>query len=296
MTVSASHVAHLVHLCSHYLSLRLPAEITLPHKDYPLPTIFSPSSSYTTTRPIPFPGTTPSQSPEASRHKDHNPTTTTTPTNDNDTRPLPRPRILHLSTPLPSLAKDEPLAYASFVEAITFLAWDTAWLCRTQGLPVGQSSWDDICAIGRNLYQLLLAPPLPPSPSLLSPSPSAPIPAARSPLPSSASSPAARSAPQKSTARSPQDKPSPHIPAALLALAPPSETTLPAAAAAAPPPPPPAGHFSHNSSYAFLAAAAGGGSEYMRSWRLASAVKAVERVKGLLLAERTGAEWEILEG
>ena len=34
----------------------------------------------------------------------------------------------------------------------------------------------------------------------------------------------------------------------------------------------------------------------MRSWRLASAVKAVERIKAMLLAERTGAEWEILEG
>ena len=34
----------------------------------------------------------------------------------------------------------------------------------------------------------------------------------------------------------------------------------------------------------------------MRTWRLASAVKAVERVKAMLVAERTGAEWEILEG
>ena len=34
----------------------------------------------------------------------------------------------------------------------------------------------------------------------------------------------------------------------------------------------------------------------MRAWRLASAVKVVERIKGMLLAERMGAEWEILEG
>ena len=34
----------------------------------------------------------------------------------------------------------------------------------------------------------------------------------------------------------------------------------------------------------------------MRSWRLYSAIKAVEKVKAMLLADRTGAEWEILEG
>ena len=34
----------------------------------------------------------------------------------------------------------------------------------------------------------------------------------------------------------------------------------------------------------------------MRDWRLQSPVKVVEKVKAMLLAERTGAEWEILEG
>lgn len=34
----------------------------------------------------------------------------------------------------------------------------------------------------------------------------------------------------------------------------------------------------------------------MREWRLQSPIKVIEKVKAMLLAERTGAEWEILEG
>ena len=34
----------------------------------------------------------------------------------------------------------------------------------------------------------------------------------------------------------------------------------------------------------------------MRDWQLQSPVKVIEKVKVMLLAERTGAEWEILEG
>lgn len=34
----------------------------------------------------------------------------------------------------------------------------------------------------------------------------------------------------------------------------------------------------------------------MRDWRLQPAVKVIEKVKAMLLAERTGAEWELLEG
>lgn len=54
------------------------------------------------------------------------------------------------------------------------------------------------------------------------------------------------------------------------------------------------GHFSHGTAHSFLAAAAG--TEYMRGWRLHSPVKVVEKVKVMLLSERTGSEWEILEG
>ena len=34
----------------------------------------------------------------------------------------------------------------------------------------------------------------------------------------------------------------------------------------------------------------------MQGWRLPSPAKVIEKVKALLLSERTGAEWEILEG
>lgn len=48
--------------------------------------------------------------------------------------------------------------YTSFVEGITLLAWDIAWICKSQGLDVGKSSWEDVCAMGRNLWQLLFDP------------------------------------------------------------------------------------------------------------------------------------------
>lgn len=54
------------------------------------------------------------------------------------------------------------------------------------------------------------------------------------------------------------------------------------------------GHFSHGTAHSFLAAA--DGMEYMRGWRLQSPVRVIEKVKAMLLSERTGAEWEILEG
>lgn len=154
VTTSLCSLAHLVHLVSHYLSVRLPAEITLPHRDYPLATIFSPGSSYLL-RDVPFPGSNPSpssaNSPSASRA--------------GDLRPLPRPRPLYLDKKLPALAKEDAVAYSHFVEGVTLLAWDIAWVCKTQGLNVGANSWEEVCAMGKNLWQLLVAPP--PKPPLL---------------------------------------------------------------------------------------------------------------------------------
>jgi len=56
--VSSAHVitsminlAHLVYLISHYLTLRLSVEITLPHRDYSL---FSSGSSYIMREVVPF--------------------------------------------------------------------------------------------------------------------------------------------------------------------------------------------------------------------------------------------------
>jgi len=244
VSASATNLAHLVHLASHYLSVKLPAEITLPHLNYPLPTMLSPSSSYTS-RNLSFPGTTPSHSshssPWASRHTDH--------------KILPRPRPLHLDKNLSVLAKDDQIAYDSVVEATTFLAWDIAWLCKTQGLDVGGASWEEVCPMGKNLWQLLFTPPQ------------------RSPISREASSklslqkpPLSHTPPSKSQPGTIEDMKGP----------------------------PPLGHFSHGTTYGFLASAVG--NEYMNGWRLQNPIKVIEKVKAMLLAERTGAEWELLEG
>lgn len=194
---------------------------------------------------MPFPGSTPSNSsinsPSASRHTDQG--------------PLPKPRPLHLDKRLSALAKDDQVAYASFVEGITFLGWDVAWLCKTQGLNTGDNSWNDICAMGKDLWQLLLAP------------------LARPPLPKELSS---KSSPQK-----PVTFQTPSTATQAPTAEPRKNAPLP-------------GYFSHGTAYGYLAAAEG--NEYMRGWRLQSPIRVIEKVKAMLLAERTGAEWEILEG
>ena len=63
------------------------------------------------------------------------------------------------------MAKRDPNSYAYFLEGLCLLAWNVAWLCRSQGLNEGTETWDDVCNMGRNLWTLLIAPP--PSPTLL---------------------------------------------------------------------------------------------------------------------------------
>lgn len=159
LTTSLNNTAHLIVHISFYLSIRLPAEITLPHRNYPLPTIFTPVNSYQG-REIPFPGTTPApsstNSPVASRHTDLK------------LPPRPRPLFIepeNLKDTIPHVAKRDPTAFAFFLEGISLLAWDIAWLCRSQGMHGGTESWEDVCNMGRNLWNLLIAPPQ--SPALL---------------------------------------------------------------------------------------------------------------------------------
>ncbi|KAL4734645.1 UV radiation resistance protein and autophagy-related subunit 14-domain-containing protein [Aspergillus similis] len=147
ISASFSYIAHILVLVSNYLSLRLPAEITLPHKDYPLPTIYTPSTSYLPQelRAASFSDQLPSSSP----------TSRTTVTHTS----LPRPRPLCIDRSLPKLAKEDPGTYALFIEGVALLAWNVSWLCRSQGLNLGSDSWEDVCDIGKNLWQLLVAPP-----------------------------------------------------------------------------------------------------------------------------------------
>ncbi|KAL9054613.1 MAG: hypothetical protein Q9162_004076 [Coniocarpon cinnabarinum] len=137
------HVSRLLCQVSGYLHSRLPAEIVLPHNDWPAPTVFSPASSYSG-RDVSFPKLSPGSSRDVSSKGSR----------EFDQRTAGRPRLLFLDRKLPKLARENPSAYALLVEGIALLAWDIAWLCRTQGLPVAEKEWDDICDMGRNLWLL----------------------------------------------------------------------------------------------------------------------------------------------
>ncbi|KAJ4394079.1 hypothetical protein N0V93_003296 [Gnomoniopsis smithogilvyi] len=141
ITASLAHIAHILMLASTYLAIKLPAEITLPHRDYPSPTIFSLASSYRHGE-VPFPGTV--MLPPA------------TPA-DQSPRHVPRPRPLFIDKPLLTLAKEDQAQYSLFIEGVVLLAYDIAWACCTQGVPIGdKTSYEEVCNMGRNLYNLLI--------------------------------------------------------------------------------------------------------------------------------------------
>ncbi|CEO58532.1 hypothetical protein PMG11_03249 [Penicillium brasilianum] len=146
ISTSLSNIAHLLVLVSHYLSLRLPAEITLPHRNHPTATIYSFAASYNSRDS--FDGS------DTSHPSTSSPTASRT-----DPRTQPRPRPLFIDKPLPRLAKEDPGTYALFLEGASLLAWDVAWLCRTQGINLASDSWEDVCNIGKGMWQLLVAPP-----------------------------------------------------------------------------------------------------------------------------------------
>lgn len=138
ISASLGHISHLLWLTSHYLAIRLPSEITLPHNDYPRPTIFSLLSSYHHGN-VAFPGSSPLPPDPLDRQFQH----------------VPHPRPLYLERPLATLMKEDPSAFNSFMEAVSLLAYDIVWLCRTQGVPVADSL-EDFASIGRNMYNLLI--------------------------------------------------------------------------------------------------------------------------------------------
>ena len=156
LTAVLGSVAHLVLLVAFYLGVRLPAEVTMQSRDHPLPTVSTPYASYKGNRQE-FPGfgsamSLPS-SPSASRH---------------DLSASIRPRPLFAGSDnrderIVNFQKNEPQSFNLFVEGITLLAWDVAWLCRSQGFIAGTNSWEEICNMGRNLHQLLIANPQAPS-------------------------------------------------------------------------------------------------------------------------------------
>lgn len=142
ISTSLAHIAHLLMLASHYLSIRLPAELTLPHDDYPKPTIFSLAASYRHGE-MPYPGSVVIPSTIAP---------------DENAKINSRPRPLFVDKPLLVLAKEEPSVYSLFIEGVVLLAYNIAWACCTQGVSIGEkASYEEICNMGRNLYNLLIS-------------------------------------------------------------------------------------------------------------------------------------------
>jgi hypothetical protein len=147
ISTSLAHIAHILMLASHYLAIRLPAEVTLPHRDYPRPTIFAVGSSYRRAggnNDIGLSGSALLQTAADTR-------------SDGESRHVPRPRPLFVDKPLPLLLKEDPSSYGLFIEGVTLLAYDIAWACNTQGVSIGdKNSWDDVCNMGQNLWRLLI--------------------------------------------------------------------------------------------------------------------------------------------
>ena len=254
VTVMITNLAHLIHLTSHYLSLRLPAEISLPSAKHPYPTISSPLSSYTKpSLPTPIVKSSSSSSRPAPI----------------PIRLQPHPRPLYLDKPLHTLAKEDLVAYSLFVDAVTLLAWDIAWVCKSQGLDIGAKSWEDVCAIGRNMWLLLVSPP-----SNIRPAPPSRTTSAKTTHNASKPTPPTNHPRPPTSSLHP-----PTLPADTLSSTPSATTTL--------------AHFTHSSSHHFLASAEG--AEYMDGWKLADPIRIIEKVKAALASERMGAEWEYLE-
>lgn len=56
--------------------------------------------------------------------------------------------------------------YSLFIEGVVLLAYNIAWACCTQGVPIGdKASYEDICNMGRNLYNLLIGSQLASNPA-----------------------------------------------------------------------------------------------------------------------------------
>ncbi|KAJ8066045.1 hypothetical protein OCU04_005138 [Sclerotinia nivalis] len=242
ISTSLSHITHVLMLATHYLAIRLPAEVTLPHRDYPLPTIFSLASSYLHTN-VPFPGGTSSSSnsPSTSRHAE----------NSNQ----PRPRPLWINKPLPILANEDSAVHTYFLEGAVLLAYNVAWLCKSQGVSVGENgttTFEDICNIGKNLWKLLIGdkPHLQPTPRSASLNPSSP-----------------KNLDSDGYIEG-EDKKNHKIERSLLGWA------------------------SHGSAYSFLGSAEG--AEFIRGFKLPRPNQLADKLKSKLMSEVANAEWEVL--
>ncbi|KAK8074828.1 hypothetical protein PG997_009491 [Apiospora hydei] len=251
ISASLGHVAHLLWLAAHYLDIRLPAEITLPHNDYPRPTIFSLVSSYHHGQ-VPFPGS--SQLPNDPRDRGYS--------------HIPHPRPLFLDKPLSTLAKEDSPTYTACTEGACLLAYDIVWLCRTQGIPVGDNSnnFEDFSCMGRNLYNLLIGSSLQrnqPGQQLI-------------PDPDSTSSPGRRGSSTADNNNSSNNE-----------IDPTSNNDLINKTA------PRMGQWSHGTAHTYLGGAAG--HDFTKYFKLPNPLKLADQLRARLVNEAPAPEWELIE-
>jgi hypothetical protein len=239
ISTALSNISHLLILVSHYLSLRLPAEIILPHRNHATPAIFTPAASYS--------------SPQDNMSNVYHPYTQS---KSRDIRKH-RARPLSVDKTLPKLVKEEPATYALFIEGVSLLAWNVSWLCRTQGLNIGSDSWEDICNIGKNMWQLLVSPTTAQNANTTTTTRAI----------SSRETVAVR--PKNTNQQQPK-------------------TTIQRTKSF-----PMLGHYSHGTSHSFLGASEG--VEFMKTWKLPTPAKIADKLKSALLGEMANAEWELLE-
>ncbi|KAI1451978.1 UV radiation resistance protein and autophagy-related subunit 14-domain-containing protein [Annulohypoxylon moriforme] len=250
ISASLAHITHLLWLTSHYLSIRLPAEITLPHNDYPRPTIFSLTSSYHH-GDVAFPGTSLLPPDPRDRQFAH----------------VPHPRPLFLDKPLSTLAKEDPAAYNTFLEGVILLAYDIVWLCRTQGVTIGDNSnqLEDFSQIGRNLYNLLINSSLQRNPQQIADAP-----------PSQSTSHSNANSGSGGNGSGNGDGDGNSSTAAELGKAGPRM-----------------GLYSHGTAHTYLGSAAG--NELTRGFKMPNVMKMADRLRARLLRETPAPEWELLE-
>ncbi|KAK6541189.1 hypothetical protein TWF694_008558 [Orbilia ellipsospora] len=78
-----------------------------------------------------------------------------------------RARPLSTTLPLPQLHSSDSEQYAMFIEGISMLVYNVAWLCWSQGLEEAAAEIEDVWQPGRNMYRLLLCTPTKHHPALV---------------------------------------------------------------------------------------------------------------------------------
>lgn len=203
-----------------------------------------------------------------------------------DGRPLSRPRPLSLDKPLPQLAKEDGIAYSLFIEGVTLLAWDVAWLCRTQGINVGAQSWDEICSIGKNLWQLLVS-----TPTNLLPPMTGHRPSSNNLI--STNSNINNTNTNNNNRYNPGQQGNEGVRTISIEGANTARREVPQQPSSSSSRTQILGHYSHGTAHSFLGGAEG--TEFMRGWKLQGPMKMVDHLKSVLLGEMTGAEWEVVD-